>query len=79
MRRIRWYYRDIAGSGFARFVTDGERRGSFQHEDCLDVGMGVKRRAFTRWRVDDISRNRRALFFAVELMRHSFERQLIHV
>ena len=79
MWRIRWNNRDIACFGFARFAADGERRGSFQHEDCFDVRMRVERRAFPRRRVDEVSRDRRALFFAMELVRHSFERQLIHL
>jgi len=79
MRRIGRHDRDVASGYFARLVADRERCAAFDRENRLDIGMRMQRRAFSRGRIDDISGDRRALFLAVELVRHPHERQLFDI
>ena len=79
MRCIRGNDNNATGFHFARFIADRDGRAAFDRECDLDVWMRVQRRALPWLGIDDVGRKRRALLFAVELMRHSDKRQLLEI
>ncbi len=79
VRRVRRDYYDAAGSHFSGFVSNCDRSGPFERERNLDVGVRVQRWTLARPGVHDISRNWRAVFFAVKFVRHSDKGQLLKI
>lgn len=63
----------------ALFVSDRDGSGTFESECDFHVRMLVQRRALPRFGLNDVGRERRALSFADELMRHSNERQMLEI
>ncbi len=77
MRRVRRNHDNASGIHLAPFAADRDSGTAFERERDLDVRMRVQWRTLARLRVDDISRERRAFFFAGELIRHSDKGQLL--
>jgi len=77
MWRVRGDDDNAAGANLARFIADGHCAGTLQREFYLDVRMYVQRWTLTWFGIDKIGGERCALFFAVELIRHANERQLL--
>src|SRR5262245_9924906 len=76
MRCVRGNVDDAARINFPSIVAYGDRGGTFEHERNFNVGMRVQWRALSGFRFDNVSRERSALFIAVELVRHAYKRQL---
>ena len=68
MRRVRGNDDDAAGVNFARVITDGDCRGTFERECHLYVRMRVQWWTLAWFSLDNVGRKRCALFFAVELI-----------
>jgi len=79
MRRVRGNDDDAAGVHFARFIANRDNGAAFECERDLDVGMNVQWRTLPRLRRNNVSRERRALLFAGEFIRHSDKRQLLEI
>jgi len=77
MRCVRGNDDDAAGFHFKRFIANRNAGAAFEGERDLDVRMGVQWRTLPRLRRNDLGRERRALFFADEFIRHSDKRQLL--
>ena len=79
MRRVRGNDDDATGVHFVRFIANRDNGAAFERERDLDVGMRVQWRTLPRLRLDDVGRERRALLFADEFIRHSDKRQLLEI
>ena len=79
MRRVRGNDDDAAGVQFVRFIANRDGGAAFERERDLDVRMRVQWRTLPRFRRNDVSRERRALLFADEFIRHSDKRQLLEI
>jgi hypothetical protein len=76
MRCVRGNDDDAAGVHFKAFIADRNAGAAFERERDLDVRMRVQWRTLPRLRRNDVNRERCALLFADEFIRHSDKRQL---
>ena len=79
MRRIRGNYDDSAGFNLACFIADCDGGAAIERERNLDVRMFVQKRALSGLGLHDVGRERRALFFTNEFVRHSDKWQLLDI
>ena len=79
MRCVRGNDDDAPGVHFVRFIANRDRGAAFERERDLNVRMRVQWRTLSRLRRNDVSRERRALLFADEFIRHSDKRQLLEI
>ncbi len=79
MRCIRGNDHDAARFHVVRLISDRNSGATFKRECDLGVGVSVQRRPVAGLCIDDVSRDRRALFVAVKFIRHSYKRQLLKI
>ena len=68
MRRVRRDDDDTAGSYFALLSAHGDDGAAFDRERDFDVGMRMQGRTLSRFGVDDVGGEGRAVFFADEIV-----------
>jgi len=76
---VRGNHHDTTCAHFKRFIAHCDGGAAFERKRDLDVGMGVQRRALSRLRLDNISRQRRIMLFADEFVRHPDKWQLLNI
>jgi hypothetical protein len=79
MRRIRRNDDDAARFHLALFITDGDGGAAFEGKCDFNVGMFMQGWTLSGLRLDDVGRERGAVFFADEIKRHSNKRQLLEI
>ncbi len=70
---------DAAPFHLALFISDGDCGAAFDSKRNFDVRMFVQRWPLPGPGLDDVSRERRTLSFADELMRHSYKWQPLKI
>jgi hypothetical protein len=70
---------DAAGFDFTCFIADRDHGAAFKRERDLDVRVRVQWRTLAGLRIDDVGRERCALRFANEFIRHPDKRQLFDI
>jgi len=68
VRCVLWNHDDLAGFRVVLFIPDGDRGPAFDNKRDFNVRMRVQRRALPGLRIDDVSGDRCAFFFAHELI-----------
>ena len=79
VRCVRGNDNNAASIHFARFISNRNRSGAFKSECDFDIGMRMQRRTLPWLRLDNVSRNGRAVFVAVKLVGHSDKWQLLEM
>jgi hypothetical protein len=70
---------NAAGFHFTGLIADRDRGTAFKRERDFNVWMCVQWRTLPGFCINDIGRERRALFFSDKLIRHSDKRKLLEI
>ena len=76
MRGVGGNDHDPARFHFARFIAQSDASATFNRERYLDIGMSMQWRPLAGCRNNDVGGERRAVFFADEVVGHANKRQL---
>jgi hypothetical protein len=68
-----------AGFHFTGLIADRDRGTAFKRERDFNVRMCVQWRTLPWFCINDVGRERRALFFSDKLIRHSDKRELLEI